>query len=154
VTLRPFEPADVPALLALFRDAVRRVNARDYTAEQIEAWASDDINAAAWAERFAGRFAFVAEGAGRPIGFVDLEDSGHIDRLYVCADHQGQGVGRALLAAVEAEARRRRLARLTIDASITARPFCEAQGFTVLAQQTVTLRGAEFVNYRMERVLA
>ena len=47
-----------------------------------------------------------------------------------------------------------RVGRLFTEASITARPFFEAEGFVVLSQQVVLARGAEFVNYRMERVLA
>jgi putative acetyltransferase len=96
----------------------------------------------------------VAEAAAHQVGFAELEPDGHVDRVYVAADHQGQGVGRLLLVAVVAEARRVGLARLFTEASITARPFFEAQGFVVLAPQVVTCRGAEFVNYRMERVLA
>jgi putative acetyltransferase len=52
-----------------------------------------------------------------------------------------------------AEAQRLGLCRLFTEASITARPFFEAHGFTALAPQVVTCRGAEFVNYRMERYL-
>ena len=151
--LRPYRPDDAPALLALFRDTIRRVNVRDYTPEQIRAWASDDIDPVAWAGRFDGRYVVVAEAAGRPVGFIELEPDGHIDRLYVSADHQGQGIGRQLLTAVVAEARRRGIARLFVEASITARPFFEAQGFVVLAPQVVTLRGVELVNYRMGQVL-
>ena len=95
----------------------------------------------------------MAEEAGRPVGFAELESNGHIDRVYVAADRQRRGIGRQLLAAVVAEARRAGLARLFTEASITARPFFEAQGFVVLAPQVVTCRGAEFVNYRMERVI-
>jgi N-acetylglutamate synthase-like GNAT family acetyltransferase len=63
-------------------------------------------------------------------------------------------VGRMLMAAIEAEARRIGLARLFTEASITARPFFEDQGFTVIAPQMVTCREVEFVNFRMERLLA
>ena len=154
ITLRPYGQNDAPALLALCRDTIRRVNSRDYSPTQISAWASDDSDPIAWAGRFSGRFAIVAEEADRPVGFADLEPDGHIDRFYVSADHQGRGVGRQLLAAVLAEAHRVGLSRLFVEASITARPFFEAQGFGVLAPQVVTLRGVEFVNYRMERVLA
>ena len=154
VTLRPYRPDDAPALLALFRDTIRGVNSRDYSPAQIAAWASDDIDTVAWAGRFAGRFVPVAEEAGHPVGFAELEPNGHIDRVYVSADHQRRGIGRELLAVTVAEARRVGLARLFTEASITARPFFEAQGFAVLAPQVVTCRGAEFVNYRMERVLA
>lgn len=96
----------------------------------------------------------VAEDAGRLAGFADLEANGHIDRFFVSADHQGQGIGRALLAEVLAEAGRLGIARLFVEASITARPFFESQGFATLAPQVVLCRGVEFINYRMERVLA
>jgi putative acetyltransferase len=153
ITLRPYRPDDAPALLALFRDTIRRVNSRDYSPAQVAAWASDDIDTVRWFGRFTGRFVPVAEEDGRPIGFAELEADGHIDRVYVSADHQRCGIGRRLLTALVDEARRLGLARLFTEASITARPFFEAQGFTVLARQLVTCRGEEFVNYRMERVL-
>lgn len=154
VTLRPYRRDDAPALLALFRDTIRRVNSRDYSPAQIAAWASEDIDTDRWIGRFTGRFVPVAEEAGCPVGFAELEPNGHIDRVYVSADHQGRGVGRQLLAAIVAEAQRVGLARLFTEASITARPFFEAQGFAMMAPQVVTCRGAEFVNYRMERLLA
>jgi putative acetyltransferase len=153
VLLRPFRPDDAPVLLTLFRDTIRRVNCQDYSPDQIAAWASDDIDPDKWATRFAGRFVVVAEDAGRLAGFTDLEANGHIDRFYVSADHQGQGVGRAMLTEVVAEARRLGLVRLFVEASITARPFFESQGFAMVAPQVVVLRGVEFVNYRMERLL-
>jgi putative acetyltransferase len=152
-SIRPFCKADGPALLALFRETVRRVNSSDYDAEQVHAWASDEIDAAAWTARFAGRFAAVAERDGVPVGFTELEDDGHIDRFFVAADQQRCGVGRRLMTAILDEARRRGIARLHADVSITARPFFAAQGFVELARQTVVSRGVEFVNYQMERVL-
>lgn len=154
VTLRQYRPDDAPMLLALFRNTIRRVNCWDYSPAQVAAWASDDIDEEAWFGRFAGRFVPVAEEADRPVGFAELEPNGHIDRVYVSADHQRRGIGRQLLAAVVDEARRVGLARLFTEASITARPFFEALGFAVLASQVVTRREVEFVNYRMERVLA
>ena len=153
-TLRPFRPGDAPLLLTLFRDTIRRVNCRDYSPVQVAAWASDDIDADAWATSFAGRFVVVAEDAGRLAGFAELEPDGHIHRVYVSADFQGQGVGRAMLAEVVAEGRRLRLSRLFVEVSITARPFFESQGFTVLSPQVIVCRGVEFVNFRMERTLA
>jgi putative acetyltransferase len=151
---RPYQPDDAPALLALFRDTIRRVNSRDYSPAQVAAWAADDIDTDHWFGRFAGRFVTVAEEAGHPVGFAELEPDGHIDRMYVSADHQRRGVGRQLLAAIIIEAQRAGIARLFTEASITARPFFEAQGFAVITPQVVKCRGQEFVNYRMEWLLA
>lgn len=150
VAVRPYRPGDAPALLDLFRTTIRTVNARDYDPEQVAAWSSDAIDPAAWAARFEGRFAVVAGGYA---GFAELEPDGHIDRFYVAANRQRRGVGRALLDALVAEARRLGLPRLTVEASITARPFFEANGFATLARQAVTCRGVELANYRMERSL-
>jgi putative acetyltransferase len=141
VTLRPYRLEDAPALLALFRDTIHRVNSRDYTPTQIAAWASDDIDTIAWFGAFAGRYVAVAEEADRPVGFAELEANGHIGRVYVSADHQRRGIARQLLAALVTEGRRLGLARLFTEASITARPFFEAQGFTMLCPQVVTCRG-------------
>ena len=154
VSIRPYEPADASALLALFRDTIRRVNSRDYSPEQIAAWASDDIHPIAWASRFANRYAIVAEIDGRLAGFTELEPDGDIDRFYVSADYQRLGVGKALLDALVLEARRTGIPRLNAEVSITARPFFASQGFAVVAPQTVLARGVEFVNFRMERRLS
>lgn len=153
VTLRPYGPADSPLLLALFLETVRRVNARDYTPAQVRAWAPEGIDPDIWAGRFEGKHVVVAEEKGSLVGFADLEPDGNVDRFFVSADRQRQGVGGILLGGLVAEARRRGLPRLSVEASITARPFFEAQGFVVLAKQVVMCRGVELVNFRMERVL-
>jgi putative acetyltransferase len=95
----------------------------------------------------------VAEVDGRIAGFAELEATGHIDRFFVSADHQGLGIGRALLDAIEAEARRIGLPRLDADVSLTALPFFERRGFQTVAAQVVTLRGVAFRNVRLIRVL-
>jgi putative acetyltransferase len=152
-TLRPYRPEDAPVLLDLYRDTIRRINSRDYNPAQVRAWASDDIDPSSWTVRFDAAFTVVAEENSRPIGFAELEPNGHIGRFYVSADHQRCGIGQAMLAALVAEARRIGVVRMFSEASITARPFFESQGFTVLAPQVVQCRGEEFVNYRIERVL-
>lgn len=151
--IRPYDPADGPTLTTLFRDTVRRVDSRDYSPEQIRAWAPDEFPPE-WARKFAERFTLVAEADGQVVGFGELDPDGHINRFYVHADCQGRGVGRALLAALEAEAARRGLHRLYTEASITARPFFERLGFATLAAQEVECRGEQFVNFRMEKGLA
>lgn len=151
-TLRPFRIEDGPSLLALFKDTIRRVTIRDYSPEQIRAWASDEIDPVAWTNRFSGRFAVVAECNQQLAGFAELEPNGHIDRFYVSADYQRHGVGRLMMGAIIDEAERLAMPRLFLEASITARPFFESKGFSVVAPQTVMCRGVDFLNYRMEQI--
>lgn len=150
---RDYRPADAPALLGVFRAAIRRTAAGDYSADQIRAWAALDADPPNWAERFAGRFVRVAEVAGAPVGFAELEPDGHIDRVYVSPDHPRRGIGKALLNELLDEAKRRGLTRLWVEVSLTARSFFEAMGFTLLAPQVVACRGEQFVNFRMERAV-
>lgn len=150
VSFRHYRPSDAPALLALFKDTIRRVNSRDYAPDQIAAWASDEIDMVRWAGRFEGRCVVVAMEGDSPVGFAELEADVHIDRVYVSADRQGCGIGRHLMRLLFDEAERRGLVRLFVEASITARPFFEKQGFTAVAVQTVLCRGVGLLNYRME----
>lgn len=151
--IRPFCSEDAIAIATLFHDTVRRVNCRDYSEEQIRAWAPDAVDPARWAGKLAGRFSIVAESDGVIVGFGDIEADGHLDHLYVHADHQGEGVGRRLAEALEAEAHRLGVGRIFTEASITARPFFERRGYRVVERQTVLCRGVALINFRMEKLL-
>ena len=151
--VRNLEAADVPAVAALFTDTVRSVNARDYTPEQVEAWAPRPPDVPSWERSFAGRTALVVEVDGEVAGFGDLAAGGYLDRLYVHRDHQGRGVATALAGALEAEAARRGAVEVTADASITALPFFERRGYEVVARQERGVRGVRFINYRVRKPL-
>jgi len=153
IRLRPYERTDAGGLLALFRETVRVVNSRDYTPEQIAAWSSDEIDSVAWADRFDGRFADVAESEGRPVGFADMTRGGYLDRLFVAASHQRQGVATLLIGRMIEHAREAGLPAIETDASITAKPFFERLGFRVRRQQSVECRGETLTNFRMKRII-
>jgi putative acetyltransferase len=152
VVVRDYRPVDVDALMDLFRTAVLQVARRDYTEAQVRAWAGR-MDRARWLERLKARPTFVAEVDGRIAGFSDLEPDGHIDMLFVHADHQGRGVATALFNHILARAKEAGLGRLYTEASLTARPFFERHGFTVIAAQDVPVAGEVLRNFRMERVL-
>jgi putative acetyltransferase len=151
--LRSLRHADIPAVIEIFRAAVRLTARRDYTHEQVVAWAPDEIDVAAWAKRYDTRQAWVAEASSEIAGFIELEGESHLDMLYVHPAHQRGGMASALLRQLESAARERGAQRLHAEASITARPFFERRGFLLIAEQTVALRGQRFVNFRMEKPL-
>ena len=110
-------------------------------------------DACRWAERQSTRKTYVAVIAGKIVGFAELEKSGHIDGFYCHTDHQRCGVGRALLRRVKTEAHRQGNQKMSADVSITARPFFEHQGFRLVREQEVTLRGRTMTNFLMEHDL-
>lgn len=76
MTLRPYRSEDCPALAALFYDTVHTVNARDYTPEQLDAWADGQVDLAAWDASFLAHTTLVAEAEGIIVGFADCRPGG------------------------------------------------------------------------------
>lgn len=96
MNLRPYHPDDCPVLAALFFDTVHTVNCRDYSADQCDAWADGMVDLAAWNRSFLEHTTYVAEQDGQIVGFGDISRDGYLDRLYVHARFQRQGVATAL----------------------------------------------------------
>ncbi|MBD1844593.1 GNAT family N-acetyltransferase [Cyanobacteria bacterium FACHB-63] len=151
--IRLFRTEDAEQIAQLFHDTVREVNVRDYSIAQVQAWSPDDLHFRDWVAVCSSRFTYVAEEAGLILGFGELEANGHIDCFYCHKDYQRQGIGRAIYQAIEAKARELELDRLFTEASITAKPFFQKVGFTMIAEQQVLRQGETFTNYRMEKKL-
>ena len=151
--IRAYAPADLDQVIEVFRQSVRLSARTDYTASQVLAWAPDELDREGWSERLARQLVWIAEESGVAVGFCTLEPDGHLDLMYVHPAQQRRGFATALLRRAEAAARERAAPRLYTEASITARPFFEYCGFRTLAEQTVRLRGEQFRNFKMEKVL-
>lgn len=153
VRIRDYEAGDAPEVVRLFYETVRSVNRADYSDEQVRAWAPGVPDADEWHSRMIGRRTLVAEEGGRVVGFAELEEDGHLDMLYVRKDAVGRGVGKRLCRAAEREALGLGLERIFTEASITARPVFEGQGFRVLHRNDLVVRGVEMTNFSMEKSL-
>ena len=148
MTLRDYTKTDCAELAELFYDTVHTVNAKDYTQEQLDAWATGKVNLEAWNESFQAHRTVVAEMDGKIVGFGDMDVTGYLDRLYVHKDYQRRGVAAAICDALE---QRTKAAEFTTHASITARPFFEKRGYTVAREQQVERRGVWLTNFVMKK---
>lgn len=138
-TLRRFRESDLDALYRLFYGTVHTVCRMAYSREQAEAWAPpiEKWDREAWRVSLASHYTLVAEGGdGQIVGFADL-DGGYLDRLYVHQDFQGQGVARALVSALEGQARGAGETRMVSHISLSARPAMERMGYQVKQKQQV-----------------
>jgi GNAT superfamily N-acetyltransferase len=134
-------------LWSLLYDTVHKVNSKDYSQAQIEAWAPSQWNLPQWEKRLSESNPFVAEEHNQLVGFAELAANAHIDCFYCAHDWQRKGVGSALLQAVEHEASKQGISRIFAEASITAKGFFEKKGFSVEGEHMVSLRGEHFVSY-------
>lgn len=152
--IREFAEGDESELRQVFHSSIHQVASRNYSAEQIEAWAPAQFDAQEWAARMRGIRPFVAELAGQVAGYADLQPDGYIDHFYVAGHAGGQGVGRALMGHIHEAASVQGIARLWSHVSLTAQPFFERAGFVIVERRLVTVRGAALANARMQKFIA
>lgn len=148
MNLRPYHPDDCPVLAALFYDTVHTVNCRDYTADQCDAWADGMVDLAAWNRSFLEHTTYIAGQDGQIVGFGDISRDGYLDRLYVHARFQRQGIATALCDALEGAVKGR---PIETHASITARPFFAARGYRTITEQQVVRHGVRLTNFVMRK---
>lgn len=153
ITIRRYQSGDAKCISQIYYQTIHTVNAGDYTAEQLNAWApwSSVQNYRGWEDKLAKIKPFVALIDETIVGFAEFEPTGHIDCFYVHHAFQRTGIGSALMEAIEQDARDQALPRIFAEVSITARPFFEAKGYQVVRQQTVQTRGVGLINFVMEK---
>lgn len=123
--IRDYIPSDSAPLSRLFYDKVHTVNARNYTAAQLEVWATGSIDLAAWNQSSLEHITLVAEMDDIIVGFADMDHQGHLDRLYVHKNYQGNGIATALVKAQEQRTIDENIDSYETYASITVRLFFE-----------------------------
>lgn len=151
--IRNYQINDTEQIARLFRSTVREINSRDYSPEQISAWASETLDNNFWQQKLGSKITKVAVVDNLIVGFAQMEATGYIDCFYCHKDFIGQGIGTRLFIVLEAEARNLKIKRLFSQVSITAKPFFENKGFVVLAKQNVLVRNVAMTNYAMEKHL-
>ncbi len=149
--IRAYQPEDVPQIVQIFYNTIHRVNCRDYSEAQLNAWAPAVPDAEQWIRRYDTRRCFIADQEGVITGFAELEDNGHIDCFYCHHECQRQGVGRRLYERIEEEGRLLQLNHLFVEVSITARPFFERMGFHILHENQIVRENVLITNFSMEK---
>jgi len=151
---RHAEPAELPTLWALRTRAIRSSCAGHYPLEIIEAWC-----AATPPEKMAALIAaggtLVEEEDGLVIGYAILDlVTGEVDAAFVDPAWQGRGVGRRLLAALDAIALRHGLCRLFVSSSLNAVSAYERAGYVALRRERYPHRsGLQLESVFMEKIL-
>jgi len=151
--IRTYRAEDVHQIVELFRRSVRELASRDYTPEQIAAWAPETPEPPAWSSRLTSGLVIVGEIEARIAGFARLEANGHLDLLYVHPDFKRRGVASKLCEVLEGRARRNGISRLFTESSISAKPFFERRGFRLTREQEAFSQGVKMPNFCMERML-
>jgi putative acetyltransferase len=144
ITVREMRPEEARAFLEVHHAAVRGLAADDYAPEVIDDWAPMPVTDRA-IEQFLlnpdGERRLVAECDGRIVGVGALViDKTELRACYVAPEASRQGVGSALVGAIERIAQVHGLPSLELDSSVTAEPFYRAHGYEVCWRSEHILR--------------
>ena len=146
--IRRYTPDDCAELAALFYNTVHTVNAKNYSKEQLNAWADGNIDLKEWNRSFLQHYSIVAVKDDIITGFGDIDTAaGYLDRLFVHAGYQGRGIGSAICERLERAVQ----GKIIVHASITARSFFEQRGYRLLKKQQVERHGIWLENFVMEK---
>lgn len=72
IVLRPYQPSDCREMAELFYNTVHTVNAKDYTEEQLNVWATGRVDPEAWNRSFLEHDTVVAVENGVLAGLLPM----------------------------------------------------------------------------------
>ena len=147
--IRVYRSSDCKKLTELFYNTVHKINAKDYTKEQLDVWATGQADLEKWNQSLQEHYSIVAIDNKIIVGFGDIDKDGYLDRLFVHSNYQGKGVATAICNQLEQAVD----GKITTYASITAKPFFEKQGFQVDEEQKRKANQMCLTNYKMSKQL-
>ena len=151
--MRPYLIADTPRLQDLFAQAIDELTQEEYDEDQRLAWITRAADAESFAKRLGSNITILVEQSGEILGFASLSGGKEIDMLYVHPYAVGQGVGSALLDALEKLATARGAEAIFVDASDTAHEFFTRRGYADVRRNTVPIDGVWLSNTTMTKPL-
>lgn len=133
--------------MALFRNTLNTINAKDYTKAQRDEWAKG-ADWEKWNQSLQEHYSIVMIDNQTIVGFEDIDKTGCIDRLFVHKDYQRKGIATAICNNLEQSVN---VDKLTVHASVTARLFFENRGYKIIKEQKIIRNGIGLTNYLMEK---
>lgn len=151
--IRSYHSDDCHDIISLLYETVHKINQRDYTREQIEAWTNNNsMNPITWNLSLTHHKTLVAEMDGIIVGFGDLNGN-FLDRLYVHAEYQRRGIATAIMDRLERYAAEQNYTTIVTHASITAYPFFQSRDYQLVKEQQVERHGVLLKNMIMQKEL-
>lgn len=144
--IRKYNQKDCKQLAALFYDTVHTVNAKDYTKEQLDAWAPQNPDLTHLNKSFLKNYTVVAVIDNTITGFGNISQSGYIDMLYIHKDYQRQHIAAEICNTLETSINS---PYYEVHASISAKAFFEKRGYRVVKEQNVERGGILLKNFVM-----
>lgn len=153
--IRRASAADAAEICRVHQSSARQLASTAYSPEEIEAWVGP-LTAESYARVIGERDVVIAEDERGVIGFGQLDcEKGEIDAVYVSPAAAGEGVGSALLSALEAIGAEHGLSSVHLLATLNATSFYEHEGYVTECEVAYNTRsGPRLRVVSMSKMLA
>lgn len=151
IRIRKMQRSEIVSVTRIHRNTIRKVNAKDYSAKAIDAWAGRK-SAKGLRAKFDTEQRFVAIIDDQIVGFMNITiDSKELMALYVRQGFVGRGVGSSLFTKAEEIIRASGAKSMTVESTITARSFYERHGLRVVKSTAVDMGGVKIPVFIMRK---
>ncbi len=140
-------------VIKLIYDSVHTVCKDDYSKKELDAWAPPSFDFIKFQKALNGCVNLVALKRNLIVGFISMEKSGYINRLYTHKDFLRQGIASSLMKKAEEWAVNHNVYELSLDSSRTAKGFYIKMGFSENGVSVTSHRGVIFRNAVMKKIL-
>lgn len=133
--IRKYNQLDCNEIVNLFYNTVHIINKKDYSKEQLDAWAKKPFDLDRWNNILTNHYTLVA-----------IKDkTGYLDHLYVHYDYQGQGIATKICDQLENYTNK----DISVHASISAKDFFIKRGYKIIKEQQVKRNNIFLTNFVM-----
>jgi len=153
VTVRSYRAGDATSLVQVFFASVHELGRMKYDEAQVRAWAPCIPAPVEWEARMCLSETFVAERNGSLVGFIELEQNGHLNMFYRSPGIVGDGVAEALYFVMEIRARELAIPHIRTEASLLAESFFLRHGYRIKERENVERNGVSLPRTLMSKML-
>ena len=133
--------------------SVHEICKNDYTERELSAWAPENFDRIRFQKALSGCYNTVMIDKNSIVGFLSIEHTGYLNRLYTHKDHTGKGIATALLNDAQDWAKKHGIKEISLDSSKTAEGFYAKCGFCEKGVSVLTHNGVVFKNKTMHKFL-
>ena len=135
--VRGYQMSDCKEITELFYNTVHTINAKDYTKEQLDVWATGQADLEKWNQSLQEHYSIVAIDNKIIVGFGDIDKDGYLDRLFVHSNYQGKGLQQLFVT----NWNKRLMEKLQLMLLLQQNPFFENEGYKVVKERQVERQG-------------
>lgn len=149
IVIRIAKLNDLEEIQLLFKETILNTCQNDYSFNERTVWSNAVEKTNKWEQSLKEEYFIVATLANKIVGFSSLKNKNYLNLMYVHKNYIRKGVATLLYKKIKEKSVALGFNRLQADVSITAKPFFEKMGFSVVHENKNNIENEILINYKM-----